>query len=144
MPPCIDCYVLTDDRSPAAVQRFLDHFLPRRHRLAADYPVPHLEDPPAATFQTPEELLTHVLPDPAAPYVLYWGADVAEGLIRYAIVAPTRDGKLVLGLSVDDDRDGDVPALLAQLRAFTGAQHAYAALEDPPALSEAEFFAGLA
>lgn len=139
MPPRVDCYVLVASRSKKLVIDFLDRFLPDRRPLADEFEVPQYATTPEAVFESVDDLLAMLEARPTEGHALYWantGSRPPEG----ALVAHTTDGKIVFGLSVNEDDEDVAAEYLARMRSFFGGDPpAYVAWEDPPQTSSPEF-----
>ncbi|MGK3997616.1 hypothetical protein [Sorangium sp. So ce1024] len=139
MGPMVDCYVLSNVRTAAQARLFLERFLPERRELAAVYEIPYMTEQPSGSFISADDLMAYLESNPEQRYVIYW-VSTDGGLVSYAIVAPTADGAMILGLSCEDNSDEVVEALCRQLKEFTGAEDCLAELEMPPPASAKEFF----
>ena len=131
-----DVYALTPTRTADAVERFLAWFAPTREPSAADYPVPHLADTPAAVFGTAAEVVTHCVACPSEPYGVYWRSLAADDP-AHAMVFFTADGGLVLGLSVVTEPK----RWLGELLAATGGTAGWVGVEELPPKTAREFLA---
>ena len=140
MPYLIDIYALAPERSAAAVERFLAHFLPDRERTDVDYSVTLGVVQPAAVFDTPEELARFCEAHPEAEARAYWTSRaVVDPHSAHVFFLPA--GGLVLGLSVAAPDQASWDRWLAELRAFAGATHGYWTGECPPEDTVPEFVA---
>jgi hypothetical protein len=139
MGPMVDCYVLSNVRTAAQARLFLERFLPMRRELATVYEIPYMTEHPSGSFISADDLMAYLESNPDQRHVIYW-VSTDGGLVRYAIVAPTSDGAMILGLSCEDDSDEVVATLCRQLRKFTGTEDCLAELEMPPPASAKEFF----
>ena len=139
MPPQIHAYLLVTTRSKQRVLDFLDEFVPERQALADAYELPQHAAGPEVVFESADELLAALEDRPAEGYALYWGSTRRTGP-RGAIVAHTTDGKIVFGLSVDEDDEELAADFLARMESFFGGVcPGYLAWEEPP-LDNAEEF----
>ncbi|WP_437310896.1 hypothetical protein [Sorangium sp. So ce388] len=138
MGPMIDCYAASDIRTAAWARAFLDRFLPKRRELASVYDVPYMAEQPSRIFHSADALMNYLESNPEQRHVMYW-VSTGEGLVRQAIVAPTIDGAMILGLSCEVDGDTFIATLCHELKEFTGAQDCLADLELPPPASIDDF-----
>lgn len=98
MPPCVDVYALTDQRDRALIDRFLDRYGARPDPLAGGHTSSAEKD-----SATPAEFLDWIVGDPTFLGTVYLeaGARGVHGVLLHA----TRDGLLVLGVSIDEPDD---------------------------------------
>jgi hypothetical protein len=140
MPYGPDIYALAPRRSGAAVERFLNRFLPHRDRADAEYRVTHGDIHPAAVFDTPEELLRFCEENPDAEARAYWHSrEDGDPHTGHVFFLPA--GGLVFGLSVAVDDLSALDQWLTTLMSFVGAEHGYWSGECPPEATVAEFVA---
>jgi hypothetical protein len=129
-----DVYALSPARTVGAVERFLDRFAPRREPSASEYAVPQRADSPIVVFNTAAELIAHCVRHPTESHSLYWrrlgGGDPAHTMAFF-----TRDGGLILGLSVTEDAE----RWLGELLAATGSAFGWVGFEEPPPDTADEF-----
>ncbi|XYI02089.1 hypothetical protein ACMHYB_20860 [Sorangium sp. So ce1128] len=97
-----------------------------------------MAEEPSRTFHSADALMNYLESSPEQRHVMYW-VSTDEGLVRQAIVAPTIDGAMILGLSCEEDAGAFVATLCHELKEFTGAQDCLAELELPPPASLDDF-----
>lgn len=122
-----ELYALGDDRSPEAVLRFLDHFLPEREVFTDEFPIPAFSDNPTRVFVTDRELIEYLGANMSVPYSVYWN-DRTPGSFRQAMAFYTTDGKIIYGLAVLNAGQDD----LNELAEFVRAGYARMGDESPP------------
>ncbi len=131
-----DIYVLTESRTAEVVQSFLDTFLPKREEQADEYELPLNADNPVAILQSAQEVIDHCVAHPFEKHAIYWRNTVeAEPII--AMIFFTDDGKLILGLSVDDE--SLEREFFQRLKRFAQSETGYITYENPPPLNSEEF-----
>ncbi len=140
MPYLIDIYALAPEQSQAAVERFLNRFLPQRERADAEYWVRLGDIHPAAVFDTPEDTARYCEAHREAEARAYWNSR-APGDPRSAHVFFLAAGGLVLGLSVAAVDEPAWDRWLEQLMSFAGAEYGYWTGECPPEDTVAEVVA---
>ena len=140
MPYLIDVYALAPSRSAAAIERFLDRFMPSRERADAEYWVTLEGVHPAAVFGTPEELVHFCEGHPDSEARAYWTSR-HDGDPHSAHVFFLPAGEMVFGLSVAAEDEAAWDRWLDELLSFTGAEHGYWTGECPPEDTIAEFLA---
>ena len=136
----MDIYALAPERCAAAVERFLDRFLPHRDRADSDYSVRLTKDKPARIFATADEMTAFCESQAGADARAYW-VNRRAGDPHSAHVFFLSDGGLVLGLSVAALDEAAWNQWLDELRAFTGAEYGYWTGECPPEDRIVEFVA---
>jgi hypothetical protein len=161
MPPALDVYVLTRRRDARTIEAFLERFVDRAacedrgDEEMMTLPLKHHGTQPLPKFIDYEWVragtLTNMIATGLGPlqrcFSIY--LRVTTPPIDQAIVSFTRDGQLVLGLSVDDPGASPQRLELAKrfldelLDAYDGSC-GYIAVEDPPPCDEAEFRATMA
>ena len=140
MPFLMDIYALAPERSAAAVERFLNRFLPDRDRADADYWVRLGNAHPVAVFETPEEMARYCEANPDAEARAYWNTLVA-GDPQSAHVFFLPAGGLVLGLSVAAEHEDAWDEWLDRLLSFARTEHGYWTGECPPEDNVEKFIA---
>lgn len=145
MPPCLDVYGLADARTLDAAWSFVS-----RWAAPEEFERPWtiaLDGAPAAAGERQAANLRAALglglDDPRQWYTLYLKSRDEKQAYR-AMLTFTRDGKLVLGLSVDDAEEGPAPLLAARklletLKAEHGCRLGFVAGEESPPGDETEF-----
>ena len=136
MPFLIDIYALSPERSQAAVERFLNRFLPHRERADADYWVRLGNVHPAAEFDAPEEMARYCEAHSETEARAYWNSRAAGD--PHSAHVFFLDGGLVLGLSVAAEEESAWDQWLEQLMSFARAEHGYWTGECPPEDTVAE------
>jgi hypothetical protein len=131
-----EIYVLTSNRSPEFTTAFLDTFLPSRSALAADYPVPWLEETPDLIFYSASELISYLGENPQESYGIHWHSTNTEVEISHAMLYYTIDGHLVLGLAV---APSVLKETIVRLLAFAGVENGLMGSEQPPPDNVADF-----
>ncbi|MCC7170794.1 MAG: hypothetical protein IT459_10115 [Planctomycetes bacterium] len=156
MPPALDVYALTRRREARTVEAFLERFV---DRAACEdrgdeemmlLPLQHHGTQPIPKFVDyewqPAETLTNMIATGLVPlrrcFTIY--LPVTTPPLVQATVSFTRDGQLILGLSVDDpgaspQRLELAKRLLDELLTVYDGSCGYIAVEDPPPSDEAEF-----
>lgn len=139
MPPCIDAYGLTDARTMDAAWRFVERWAEASEKTRT-WTIAFDDDRTDLAVPDLRAALAPGLKDPKRRYSLYLKGSGAES----AVVSFTGDGKLVLGLSVDDAEGGEGPMrrtreLLEALRTVHGCRLGFALGEEPPPADEAAF-----
>jgi hypothetical protein len=133
-----DIYILTDNRSPDIIERFIKAFLPNGKEAAEDYVVPYLtSDNPKYIFDTTQEIISYCCNNPYEEQAIYWNNPSHTEQPHSAMIFFTNDGKLLLGLSTNDE---DLAVeYLNKLKDFSKSQIGYITIEEPPALNSEEF-----
>ena len=138
MPFCIDCYTLVKRRDKKTAIDFLDAFLPERRAHLAEHHLPRDAEPAEVVLYSDEAAMEYLEVHPDEPYVVYTvttgGGEPSWGMIGY-----TRDGSVVLGLSIKEDAPETAARLFDQLKAFAGTDHGFCGVEVAPPESEAEY-----
>ena len=145
MPPNLDIYGLTDDRSMDAVWRFASLYV-AREEFERPWGVSLIHDNvPGADLKAPDlrSALQTGLNDTACRFSLYLKTK-NPNKIYGAIISFTQDGKLILGLSVDVAEGGDAQLkqaerLLGELRSEHGCRLGFVMCEEPPPADEVKF-----
>jgi hypothetical protein len=133
MPPYSDVYVLAQERSVTAAERFLDAFAPDREQSAEDYVFPQYGEQPLVVVKSAAEAIRYCEAHPAEAQSLNFrnlGAGPAHAMLFF-----TRDGGLILGLSVVEREDN----WFTRLKQHVGSEVGYITFESPPAATVAEF-----
>ena len=131
-----DCYVLVNSRSPEAIQRFLDRFVPVREEMASEYEVPQYSESPHHIFQTASELLQYLANHPEEHHAIYWRS-VDQSVAERAMVFPTDDGAVIFGLSCPTESVAE--CVLLQMKALLASDVGCIRFEMPAPRSSAEF-----
>lgn len=114
MPPCLDIYVATSDRSSACIERFLAHYADlSTDRLRQDYEVFLTDVGDTLATGTLSATLGYGLADPNRRFALYFTSQ--HPLYAHVMVYFGQQGRLLLGLSVEDEtRTGNSNQALAE------------------------------
>lgn len=139
MPFLIDIYALACDRSQAAVERFLNHFLPHRERADAECWVTLGDIHPAVVFDVPDEMAQYCEACPEAEARAYWNSRAAGD--PHSAHVFFLAGGMVLGLSVAAEDEATWDRWLERLMSFAGSEHGYWTGECPPEYTVREFIA---
>lgn len=153
MPPCLDVYAWTDTRGQATLDRFLGAYVDvdasrdRAGEELAVLPLDYDGDPdelsladwdnvPVATL---DEIVTFGLAAPHRAFTVYLRA---RPELCGAMICFTKDGGLILGLSVDDELGDPVAvdearALMVELVERFRARHGWVVAEEGPPLDPA-------
>jgi hypothetical protein len=94
MPPCVDVYALTDQRNRTLVDQFLDRYGVKPDPFAGG----HASSP--GDPLSVAGLLDRIVSDPAFLGTAYLKAGARQ--VHSLVLHGTRDGLLVLGLSIDE------------------------------------------
>jgi hypothetical protein len=147
MPPCLDIYVVAE-RTRSVIDRFLDTYVDRRASenrgdeelmllpLDAEPGEPHGWDwEPAKTLTAAIE---RGLTVPWRAFAIYLKSKHPSH--DGACLAFTPDGRVVLGVSIDDPNESDekitlANELLAELTTVFSAERGFIGVEEPPPLS---------
>ena len=138
MPPCIDCYTLIERRDTQAALDFLDAFLPHRSSLYEEHHLPHDAEGAEVVLNTDEEAMDYLAERPDRRYTIYT-VNEAAAEPNYAMVGYTRDGKMVLGLSCEEEHPALAAEYLSRLKAFAGTDHGFCGAEVAPPETAAEY-----
>lgn len=131
-----DIYVLVDDRKVELIQDFLEHFIPDHREMADEYEIPQYADHPDMLFHKAIELMKHCEGHTDVPHAIYWFNNQKEDP-KDAMVFYTDDGKMILGLSIEDEqRDQE---WLEKLKAFSKSDRGCILIENPPPENSKEF-----
>ncbi|WBA44225.1 hypothetical protein [Hymenobacter canadensis] len=102
MPPCLDIYVATADRSTACLERFLAHYADlSTDRLRQDYEVFVTDVGDTVATGSLSATLVYGLADPNRNFALYFTSQ--QPLYTHVMVYFGHQGRLLLGLSVEDE-----------------------------------------
>ncbi len=129
MPEYADIYGLSETKTPAEVQRFLDRFLPSRIESAEEYEVPQYSDSPHTVFQTADQLITHCCENSAEVHAIYWRS---ESVPRHAEVFFLSDGNLIFGISTPSEDHASVDATARDLCCFLSSRDVFVTYEAVP------------
>jgi hypothetical protein len=138
MPEYTDLYALSARRTEERVTAFAERFLPEREETADEFEVPQFARAPEQVFRTSAELIRHCCARLSEAHTVYW-RNTRDMEPAYAMVFFLPDAHVVYGLSTASGDPQLVERLLAELKDFVGAEHAYAAHEQPPAENAVEF-----
>ena len=131
-----DIYVLCDSRSHEKIVKFLEKFLPNNIEDADMYYIPYLSENPEISFEKLNEFMQYMENATDKPNAIYWRNSQKEGDPRFAMVFYTDDGKMILGLSLNEsDREEEV---LEKIQRFVNSNYGYITFGDiPPTNSDA-------
>ena len=132
-----DIYVLADDRSAYFINSFLNEFLPEREPACDDWFIPEYSDEPELIITSVDELLSYCETHSKVTQRSYWNNTQEKGEPRSAHVFYLSEGKIILGLSTDDE-SLEQP-LLESLKAFARTDLGYITYECPPEDTVGEF-----
>ena len=135
---CLDAYVLVEDRSKSKAEAFLAKFAPGFRPLVDEYDIPYRANQPERFLRGTASLLEFMEANASYRHVAYF-APRSVTPIRYAIVAFTTDGHMILGLSVIEEEENLARTLLARLEAFAESDLSFYAAETPPSPNRASF-----
>ncbi|KAF0805880.1 hypothetical protein A6D6_01936 [Alcanivorax xiamenensis] len=131
MPEYSDIYVISDKRDEKTVEDFLNCFLPDREESADEYEIPQFSESPDVVYSKALELVKYCSANQRAEYAAYWRA-VNQGKPEHAMVFYLKDGHVIYGLSTDAGDEAFANGLLAELKAFLGAEFGYIGHEASP------------
>jgi hypothetical protein len=135
-----DCYILSEKRTKAFIQSFLDTFLPSRQEVAFEYEVPQYSNIPKYVFKTAIELIDYLTKKTDEVHTVYW-SNKDKTDIKGAMCFFTSNGQVILGIycetkypdtSIEDK-------ILADLKLFCGNSNAYITYEEPATHDTKEF-----
>jgi hypothetical protein len=149
MPPCLDVYIITRDRTRAVVDRFLDGYVDRvasedrgdEELMILPLGASTSDLPPDGWLWEPAHSLSHIvergLGHPFRAFAVYLRP--REAALEQAILAFTADGHVVFGVSIDDPEGTpekllEAKSLMTELASRFSAQSAFVAVEVPPPL----------
>ncbi|PSK93093.1 hypothetical protein [Taibaiella chishuiensis] len=133
MPQYLDQYFLVANRDSEFVSAFLNRYLPDRKSSAEDYPVDSEAHTPIIFSET-SALLRYLEAHPDKDYSIYWRSSNPVATIQHAMAFYTRDGQLILGISITG-RHPEEPqstALFKAIKTFLSAKVACITAEEPP------------
>jgi hypothetical protein len=133
---CSDIYVLVGNRDVKIVQKFLRHFVPDNREMADEYEIPQYSDSPDFLFNKAIELMRYCEEHTEVPHAIYWFNKQKEDP-RDAMVFYTNDGKMILGLSIEDESQEQ--EWLKQLKNFSQSDQGCILYESPPPDNSKEF-----
>jgi hypothetical protein len=113
MPPCLDIYISTADRSGDRIEHFLAHYADlSTDRLRRDYAVllPDIMDEVATG--TLADTLSYGLADPNRSFALYFTS--RQPRYNHVMVYFGHQGRLLLGLSIEYEEAGHSNQKLAE------------------------------
>jgi hypothetical protein len=137
-----DCYVLSGDRTKAAVNDFLNDFLPNRKERASEYEVPQYSENPEQVFNSDQDLILFLEQNRTEEYGIYWSnQDTSE--LNGATCFFTNDGHLILGLSTETMSPNiEIERrYLDLLKSYSKSATGLILYEQPPPLNSTEFSA---
>lgn len=136
LPGVYDIYVLSNERSASALNRFLSHFAPDRRQAAEDFAVHDAAQGTEQIFDYLASALDYCFAHPSAHASFYWQCPSSP---EVAMAFFTADGGFILGLGVSEAESSEV---LTELREFVGGDApGYICFEQPPPDTTAEFLA---
>ncbi len=98
-----DLYVLVNSRSKKIIESFLNNFIPNREESADEYEIPQYSENPDFIFKKDCELMDYCENNNNINHTIYWRNK--ENIVpKYAMVFYTIDGKMILGLSIEDEK----------------------------------------
>lgn len=113
MPPCLDIYIATSDRSTACIERFLAHYADlSTDRLRQDYEVFLTDVCDTVVTGSLSATLAYGLADPNRSFALYFTSQRPPH--SHVIVYFGHQGRLLLGLSIEYEQAGQPNDALAQ------------------------------
>jgi hypothetical protein len=136
----LDLYALAPARTEAISNQFRSTWLRRFKESADDYEVPQYADNPDVIYTSVDDLIRKLVASPMETHAIYW-RNSQPGPIRHGMLFFTKDGSMIVGLSVDEERSDHAKQLLCELATTIGAVHGYATIEEPPPDRTAEFLA---
>lgn len=113
MPPCLDIYITTADRSSACIERFLAQYADlSAAQLRQDYEVfiPDIDEHVATGSLS--ATLAYGLADPNRSFALYFTGQQSQ--YNHVIVFFGHHGRLLLGLSIEYEEAGQPNDALAE------------------------------
>jgi hypothetical protein len=133
---CSDIYVLVGNRNVKFVQNFLEYFVPDHREMADEYEIPQYSDSPDILFFKATELMRYCEEHTEVPHAIYWfnnqNEDPEDAMVFYTI-----DGKMILGLSIEDEsREQE---WLIKLKNFSQSDQGCILYESPPPDNSEEF-----
>ncbi|MCA9982691.1 MAG: hypothetical protein KDE59_00290 [Anaerolineales bacterium] len=131
-----DIYVLTEKRSSALIERFLQTFLPERAESADDYAVRCSSEGDTLCISQVSTAIQYCCQHSMAELAIYW-RNTGPGTPRAAMVFFTTDEHLILGLSVANE--SAAPEYLKRLRLLADSEYGYMAYEEPPIMTAVDF-----
>lgn len=125
-----DIYVLGNDRSVLLVNSFLNKFLPNRELTVTQWDFPEYSDNPELTINSEKEFLEYCEKHKDVTHRSYWINSVESQNPCSAHIFYLSDGKVVLGLSTNDEHQEQ--GLLIELKSFVNSEIGYITYECPP------------
>jgi hypothetical protein len=129
VPEYADIYALGRKRTPDAIARFLDRFLPSRSESADEYEVLQYSETPHTIFRVADELIDYCCQNPKEPHAVYWRSNIGD---EHAEVFFLADGGLIFGVSTPADNPSKVDTISNELERFFGTDEVFVTYEDLP------------
>jgi hypothetical protein len=144
MPPCLDIYVATNDRSLACIERFLMQYADlTSDSVRDDFEVRPTGAQEGVVSGTLASTLAYGLAQPDRAFTLYFHQKYPD--YRRPMLYFSPHGRLLLGLSVEEEtpegvpNDAEAEQLLQRLKQEFHTQHGLVAFELPPEEADEEF-----
>jgi hypothetical protein len=104
MPPCLDIYIATSDRSTACIEHFLSEYADlSTDRLRQDYEVFLADIRDNVATGTLSATLAYGIADPNRSFALYFTSKQPQ--YNHVMVYFGHSGRLLLGLSIEDETE---------------------------------------
>ena len=139
MPEYADIYVISDKRDSVTVNRFLNHFLPKREESSDGYGVPQFSDSPELMFTRVNELVEFCSNNRNIEHFIYWRA-LNQNKPEHGMVFYLQDGYVIYGLSTDTNNSKFTQKLLKDLQEHIGSNLGYIAFEEAPDVDNLDEF----
>lgn len=131
----LEYYVLCNERSLPAAEKFLDYFLPDRKTISDEFPFPEFVDSPTIVFKNVRDLIRRLVKEPDESYSIYW-EPYDQSNNRQAMLFFTTDGQLIAGVA---DANKNPGKFLKEIADQVGGRFGYFTLDSNPPESAAEF-----
>ncbi|OMP75155.1 MULTISPECIES: hypothetical protein [unclassified Chitinophaga] len=141
MPQYIDSYYLVDNRSSEVVYDLFTNYGFIKEELAGEYIIPQYSSEPTIIFYSDVDLLNYCDENLDCDYLIYWGNEVENSIIRQITLRYTNDGKMIFGISiVGREVDSDISiAIFKDVKNYLNARIGCITGEAPPPSNSIEF-----
>ena len=135
-----DCFVLTNKRTEAFVEEFLNRFVPKRRESEDEYEVPQYEKNPVESIKSVKEKVKFLVENKSIKHSLYWENPIKSEL-KGAELFFTDDGHIILGIYCETKFPNTEieDKIFKEIKAFCKSNEGYIAYEDSPPHNSVEF-----
>jgi len=131
MPDYSDIYVISSLRDPQTVNKFLNHFLPKRRESADEYEVPQYSETPSIIYKKANDLIEYCACNKSEEHSIYWMA-MGGGKPEHGMVFYLQDSNVIYGLSTDASDQDYAKQLLNEMKVFFDSDFGYIGHEAAP------------